>query len=334
MCIHGATRRSTDAIVTWSLVATHTLRSRIWAAGPPWSHTGCPVIRERWARPAQPLVARIGGTLDVLGYTLERRFVPGDRIRLTLFTRIASVDMAPGDWKLFANLLFADDGRNRAGTVGEPLLPVSWQAGDIYIALLDIPTTDAIDAGLYRIELGVFDNDSYRRQRVIDGQGHDIGDALLVEPLRAVAPAPVGSTLTPTNPIARLGEGIELLAMSCRKTYARVTSTLALTLRGAARQLLSSSYTVFVQLLDSSGKLSRPVRCPAWWRQAADKVWAAGEVISDRHGVPIAPALRGQELRLIVGMYESQSQERLPVIGPDAQRVGDYVELTTIRGVR
>jgi hypothetical protein len=91
------------------------------------------------------------------------------------------------------------------------------------------------------------------------------------------------------------------------------------------QQELEESYTVFVQLLSPAGALvAQHDGLPAEGT-APTTEWAEGEVIVDRHTVEFGQ-LEAGEYRLVVGMYESESGERLGLVGNEQT----FVELERV----
>jgi hypothetical protein len=85
---------------------------------------------------------------------------------------------------------------------------------------------------------------------------------------------------------------------------------------------------VFVQLLDSSGRLvAQHDGEPIGWRGLTD-AWQAGDRYTDRHGVLLPAQILPGEYSLQVGMYR-YSGERLQVVAGDGT-VEDAIRLGTI----
>ncbi|NJN93839.1 MAG: hypothetical protein HC875_06985 [Anaerolineales bacterium] len=86
------------------------------------------------------------------------------------------------------------------------------------------------------------------------------------------------------------------------------------------------NYTVFVQVLDQADHL-------VGQRDAAPltptSAWPANQPVADAHGVFIEPGTPPGLHRLIVGLYDSQTGQRLPVAGGQ-----DFVELGQVEIVR
>lgn len=86
------------------------------------------------------------------------------------------------------------------------------------------------------------------------------------------------------------------------------------------------NYTVFVQVLDQAnhlvGQRDAPPLTPA-------PQWPVKQPISDAHGILIEPGTPPGPHRLIVGLYNSQTGQRLPVAGGQ-----DFVELGQVEIIR
>jgi len=85
------------------------------------------------------------------------------------------------------------------------------------------------------------------------------------------------------------------------------------------------NYKVFVHLLDAGGRpVAQSDAVPANWTRPTSG-WQVGEFVLDRHTLDLKDNLRPGEYRLVAGMYETESGQRLPV-APG----GDVVELGKI----
>ena len=59
--------------------------------------------------------------------------------------------------------------------------------------------------------------------------------------------------------------------------------------------------------------------------------WVPGEIVIDGHTLPINPATPPGEYPVIVGLYDPQTGERLPVSGSDANEWGNAIHLGTVQ---
>jgi hypothetical protein len=99
-----------------------------------------------------------------------------------------------------------------------------------------------------------------------------------------------------------------------------------LVLHWQALDSTTASYKVFVHLVGDGG--------PANILAQADilphiptSVWVPGEYLSDRVTVEIPRNLDEEGHRLLVGLYDESTGEKLPAFAPDGSRVGDSLQL-------
>ncbi len=140
-----------------------------------------------------------------------------------------------------------------------------------------------------------------------------------------------GRKLPPGAPIpneqsTRLGDSIRLRGFSIDAPAARPGQPLPITLYWQTDAPLETDYTVFVQMIDSGGKLvaqidSRPLRGYFPTGQ-----WPPGAVIPDRVDIPLPANLPAGDYFIIAGMYDLNTMARLPV----QNGAQDYINVTTI----
>jgi 4-amino-4-deoxy-L-arabinose transferase-like glycosyltransferase len=127
---------------------------------------------------------------------------------------------------------------------------------------------------------------------------------------------------------AQLGENIELMAFDL-SALSR-SEPVRLTLYWRALGVISQDLMVFVQLLDSSGKLAWQVdRYPVDGFHPTNS-WDVGEIIMDRYGWQLPAELPSGEYRLIAGLYNWQTGQRLSITDSQGAPLGDHVVLTTV----
>jgi 4-amino-4-deoxy-L-arabinose transferase-like glycosyltransferase len=129
---------------------------------------------------------------------------------------------------------------------------------------------------------------------------------------------------------AELGGAVTLDGYSLWDGQAEARDILYLTLLWQARQPLEQSYKVFVHLVDGDGRLvaqadSEPV---AGLRPTTG--WEVGETIRDQVGLWIPPELEPGAYALLVGMYDPETLERLPLLNATEEAVGDAVLLDSV----
>lgn len=114
----------------------------------------------------------------------------------------------------------------------------------------------------------------------------------------------------PSNQIdARLGENIALIGYEAGRTG----NDIALTLYWGSIAETRGDYTVFVHLLDSSGRVIAQDDAQPGHRSYPTSRWRAGQVILDDYRLAIPPDARG-DLKIEIGMYVLETGARLRMI--------------------
>jgi len=217
---------------------------------------------------------------------------------------------------------------------GGPLYPPrQWTAGQPvqHTLRLDIPV--GTPPGTYRVAVGAYDPASRRFLPVDDPQLAVGGIRLVVGSIEVQAAAPRQQALTGYEPLgARVGPAIRLAGFRVSAQTLRPGDVLSVELLWHAETLPSEDDTVFVQLVDSNGKLwaardSRPVdgRLPT-------TTWSSGQWVRDFHDLRLAVDAPAGDYRLIAGLYRTADGVRLPVRRGWLTR-SDQVTLRTIRVV-
>ena len=87
----------------------------------------------------------------------------------------------------------------------------------------------------------------------------------------------------------------------------------------------STNYSLFLQLLDADGRLVAQHDGPPNGGYTPTSTWSPGQEVIDRHGLPLAAGLPAADYRLIAGLYDPASGQRLAVSSG-----GDFVDLGTV----
>jgi len=116
---------------------------------------------------------------------------------------------------------------------------------------------------------------------------------------------------------ATLGDGIDLLGYDLTPASVQPGQNLTVTLYWQAQAPGNGWFKVFTHLMGPGGTLlSQHDGLPAEGA-APTSQWLAGEVISDRHVIPVPADAPGGECTLYVGMYSPDTGERLLALDAD-----------------
>lgn len=140
----------------------------------------------------------------------------------------------------------------------------------------------------------------------------------------------VGEVDAPATRVeARFGESIDLLGYSLDAEKAEPGRIVRLTLFWQTEGSIEKDYKVFVHLLDRQGQILAQHDSPPVGGSMSTAGWVEGETIVDNHGILIPPGAPPGEYQLVLGMYEPETQERVPVIS-GGEVAGDDLLLTRI----
>ena len=81
-----------------------------------------------------------------------------------------------------------------------------------------------------------------------------------------------------------------------------------------ASALVGHAYTAFVHLLDAAGHLVAQNDAPPLAGHFPTTAWRSGDTIPDSHTITLPPDLPPGQYHLEFGLYDSQTQVRLPVV--------------------
>jgi hypothetical protein len=139
----------------------------------------------------------------------------------------------------------------------------------------------------------------------------------------------VMSNAPPARPASStLGEAIQLHGVDLDKQSYIPGETVHLILHWQSLQHPTEDYTVFAQLIDMAGQLqaqqdAKPIR--------PTSSWLLGQRFADGYEIPLDEEMLAGDYRLIVGMYNPSTGQRLPAYQDDGTRwPDDAVVLTTL----
>jgi hypothetical protein len=274
--------------------------------------------------------------LEMLGFDL--RSEPGDPgYSATFYWR--ALQPLPADLRLYPFLFDDADGRIVEDTTLRPMIATVWYPPERW-AVGEVIQTSMLPWGVgsdFSLGVGVVRGDDWtavgRRLpitvessdlivRLFDGDTWarllHIAGGELVEEARSFAVPALEHPLD-----ADLGSRVWLRGydLACD----RGERACEVTLYWQAQQRLETSYTVFAQMLGPGGvaaqadAVPRDGGYPTVW-------WLPGEVVADSLVLELPPGAGDVAYRLIVGLYDPRTGDRLAVTGNGA----DFVELETV----
>lgn len=264
-------------------------------------------------------IGRLGGSLRLDEASFNELTPRADPIQVVTDWRLDGPP--PGEELAFFVQLQNDRGEQIAGRDRSGVEAWRLEPGDELLTWATITPPPSLPPGRYWLALGARRTRSGGRLPASDPDNRPAGDQLRLGPLKIPVPSTADAPSS-RPPIARFGPAIDLSAAQI-PAAAAAGGQLAVDLTWMARARPNADYTVFVHLVDPTGKIAAQDD-----RQPVDRgyptgIWDAGERVIDRHPLT-APAPGLYTVR--VGLYDANTLKRLPRM--DAAL--DYVDVGTI----
>jgi hypothetical protein len=232
-------------------------------------------------------------------------------------------------------------GGERLATLGDRYSNVLWTPTEIVEETYPLRLDPVAPPGLYRLEVSLLrqDNtlpDGYEYLPLTDGQttpGHNLYPATF----RLLDPADGTPPPYPLN--AQLGDAIHLAGYDIspqstihqsepKAPYGQFTISFALYWQSTAK--IPADYTVFTQLLGPDGQVWAQWDNPPQAGRYPTTAWAAQDSIVDRYNLTLRNGAPPGQYRLLVGMYDPSTGQRLPVTINDQPQPDNAIELTIL----
>jgi hypothetical protein len=256
-----------------------------------------------------PVVSEVCPGLLLEGYTVRPAVLrPGDAMYPSLRWRAARDDLAQCAPSLVLQQGETVLGRD-AGSLFARYPAERWATGELLIETREL----LVPPMLSLLELAL----------EVDGRTVPVGEvAVAREALAWEVPASAKPAC------ARLGDVAELAGYEWEPDAEESRQgTLTLYWRASAGSPAAESYMVFTHLLSADGTLLAQHDGPPGEDEKPTDIWVPNEVIADRHRLSLGEPYAGP-VRLVVGMYELATMERLPAYDCAGQRLpGDAVPL-------
>jgi hypothetical protein len=178
----------------------------------------------------------------------------------------------------------------------------------------------------YLLRVGLYDRRTGKRLKVLADDGSATGDSITLQPVRVIGAKPVSppvvSLSNPRQSSHRveyaLGGQIELLGYDLEiESWDLGIGNFELTLYWRAKAVVENDYTVFVHLVDQGGKLWGQGDSVPVGGMYPTSAWLPGQLVEDRHVIQIDPNAPPGSYRVLVGLYDPATLERLEAIGAE-----------------
>jgi hypothetical protein len=276
--------------------------------------------------------------VHVLGYGLSaRRVRAGEHLQLVLYQ--TAPELMTEIWIPYARLGPVE----ARWTTDSRLLTPDWIPGEVVVEQYEIPVPFDLAPGDHTLQLGYADLTSGYPSLPLStgGETVDLETITVLPAERRPPPAMLtGALANLDNQIALVGARA-LTGVQARKAFwqepldIEAGRTLNLLLSWQALRDPRESYTVFIHLLDSSGRyiaghdytpLGGAAPTYLWFPK-----WLPGQTYLDPYRFVLPADLSPDDYVLEVGMYGMTSLRRLPVVDSAGQLAGDRVILGPVR---
>ncbi|MCG3211690.1 MAG: hypothetical protein FOGNACKC_05336 [Anaerolineae bacterium] len=286
-----------------------------------------------FSRTLAPLVLTAGGqTIDLTG-------TPANAPRLTTAGGLLPVSLRwqarrwLADPLVIALKLVDKDfavGGQRIATLGDRYPNVLWAPGEVVDETYPLQIDAAAPPGLYRLELGLVRQDDslpggYENLPLLAGES-ELDQNMYPLTVRLLDPA---HNLPPPVAIsATVGDSIRLTGYEVNRLTAGSPVELALYWQSTAAP--GQDLTVFTQLIGPDGQVWAQWDNPPQAGRYPTLAWEANDIVIDRYTLALREGAPPGEYRLLVGMYNPATGERLPASLNGAPQPDNAIELARL----
>jgi hypothetical protein len=172
-----------------------------------------------------------------------------------------------------------------------------------------------LTAGLYRLS-------TLETLAATDAEGHPVILPVLTKrtldpPLR---------TLAGVHPLdANLGDRVRLTGYDLAGDVIRPGQEITTTLYWRSTAALDTDYTVFVHFRDANGQTVAQADVPPLQGFYPTAAWKPGVIMDDTQRIVLPDDLKPGRYRIVAGLFDSKSGQRLPVLDAASKEAGNEV---------
>lgn len=197
-----------------------------------------------------------------------------------------------------------------------------WQPGDVFRDSYELSLSPSArgrlpSLGQIKVTMYCYPEEEY--VLITDSLGAPVGDALYVGRMKWTS-ASASPAAASGPPAATLGDQLSLRSLAVVNPDPLPGEELVMELVWEVLQPPGRDLTVFAHLLDADGVQVGGNDLPMTGGFYPSGLWAAGEVITHTHRLPAPANLPGGDYQVVLGVYDPQTGQRLPV------RMADGVE--------
>ncbi len=223
-------------------------------------------------------------------------------------------------------------GGERVTTLGNRYPNVLWIPTEVVEESYALQIKPDTPPGLYVFEISLLYqdevlHDSFAYLPLIHN-GTQLGNNLYPATIRLLDPAHNDSPKHTVH--AQLGQDIELSGYDIDPQRPTLQAPIFLTLYWQSKAQIPHSYTVFTQLLGPDGQVAAQWDNPPQGGRYPTTEWTKNDTIVDRYTLTLQEGAIPGDYRLLVGMYDPVTGERLPLTVDGQAQANNALELTTL----
>ncbi len=262
--------------------------------------------------------------LTLVGYAAPEKIQPGQEMWLWLYWQAPypfGVTNGGPEPELNPILRLSVVGEHEMSMIEQPLTdsvgPLdSWQPGQVRRAIYHLPTSPRLQGRQVIPNVGLANT---------AGQ---VEAQINLAPVKLEVRARQFELPSVSQPIdVTFGDPaqLKLIGYDLRAANAAPGESISLTLYWQAEAEMALNYTVYVQLLNSTGQVVAQVDLQPQAGTAPTTTWLPGEILTDSYTLFLSNELPSGHYRLITGLYDAATGQRLPLSAG-----GDSLELPGI----
>ncbi|MHB0859205.1 MAG: hypothetical protein ACYC5M_16765, partial [Anaerolineae bacterium] len=211
-----------------------------------------------------------------------------------------------------------------------------WLPGQVIQDTHHIPVRPDADAPVAaRVEVAVYRYETREALPAMDGQGQGLNPVVTgrVKVIQDMSPLGPPTTAEPVQPLdANLDNRVRLAGYTLGSLHAEPEGTIPVSLYWQVVGALDGDYVVFLHLVDVEGHIVGQGDGPPLGGDYPTSFWESGEVLLDTHLLQVHEVSLSGPLRIFVGLYDRDTERRLPVLDAQGAVVGDAVLIATLPG--